>query len=121
MPADYLLSTPQMDDPYPYYRQFRDEDPVHYSSSEDLWVLSRFDDCIDAFTNWTVWSSQQRGNLINDPRERIGKTLGTTDPPQHTTARKLVNKAFTPRRVSDSRASGTRAGKAHRFGGGVTG
>ena len=101
MPADYLLSTPQMDDPYPYYRELRDEEPVHYSSREDLWVLSRFDDCIEAFTNWNVWSSQQRGNLINDPKERIGKTLGTTDPPLHTMARKLVNKAFTPRRVSD--------------------
>jgi cytochrome P450 len=101
VPADYLLSTPQLDNPYPYYRELRDEDPAHYSASSDLWVLSRFDDCIEAFTNWKVWSSQQRGNLINDPPERIGKTLGTTDPPRHTTARQLVNKAFTPRRVAD--------------------
>ena len=32
--------------------------------------------------------------------QRIGKTLGTTDPPRHTQARKLVNKAFTPRTVA---------------------
>lgn len=101
MPADYLLSTPQMDDPYPYYRELRDEDPAHYSATAGLWVLSRFDDCIEAFTNWKLWSSERRGNLINDPPERIGKTLGTTDPPRHTTARQLVNKAFTPRRVAD--------------------
>lgn len=101
MAADYELSVPQMDDPYPYYRELRDEDPVHYSAKEDLWVLSRFDDCIEVFSNPKVWSSQQRGNLINDPKERIGKTLGTTDPPQHTTVRQLVNKAFTPRRVAD--------------------
>jgi cytochrome P450 len=99
--ADYLLSTPRLDDPYPYYRQLRDEDPAHYSASEDLWVISRFDDCLDVFSNWKLWSSERRGNLINDPRERIGKTLGTTDPPLHTTARQLVNKAFTPRRVAD--------------------
>jgi cytochrome P450 len=101
MPADYLLSTPQMDDPYPYYRELRDEDPAHYSASADLWVLSRFDDCIEAFANWKVWSSEKRGNLVNDPPERIGKTLGTTDPPRHTIARQLVNKAFTPRRMAD--------------------
>jgi cytochrome P450 len=101
IPPDYLLSTPQLDDPYPYYRRLRDEDPVHYSATEDLWVLSRFDDCINAFADWKTWSSEQRGNLINDPPQRIGKTLGTTDPPRHTTARQLVNKAFTPRRVAD--------------------
>jgi hypothetical protein len=33
---DYLLSTPQLDDPYPFYRQLRDEDPAHYSATEDI-------------------------------------------------------------------------------------
>ena len=99
-PRDYLLSTPQLDDPYPFYRQLRDEDPAHYSTTEDLWVLTRFEDCLEAFTDWQTWSSERRGNLINDPPERIGRTLGTTDPPRHTMARRLVNKAFTPRTVA---------------------
>jgi hypothetical protein len=101
VPPDYLLSTTRLPDPYPYYRALRDEDPVHYSATEEIWVLTRFDDCISAFTDWQSWSSEWRGNLINDPPERIGKTLGTTDPPRHTVARKLVNKAFTPRRVAE--------------------
>jgi len=100
MPADYVLATPQWPDPYPYYRQLRDEDPAHHSVTEDLWVLTRFDDCLAAFSDWQTWSSEQRGNLVNDPPERIGKTLGTTDPPRHTRARRLVNKAFTPRTVA---------------------
>lgn len=101
VPSDYLLSTPQMPDPYPYYRELRDEDPAHYSATEDLYVLTRYEDCLAAFSDWQTWSSERRGNLLNDPPERIGKTLGTTDPPRHTLARKLVNKAFTPRRVSE--------------------
>src|SRR5262245_49415296 len=100
MPEDYLFSVPQRDDPYPYYRELRDEDPAHYSATEDIWVLTRFADCVAAFSDWQTWSSQQRGNLLNDMPQRIGKTLGTTDPPRHTTARKLVNKAFTPRTVA---------------------
>ena len=100
MPTDYLFTTPQLDDPYPYYRQLRDEDPAHYSATEDIWVLTRFADCVAAFSDWQTWSSERRGNLLNDPPERIGKTLGTTDPPRHTQARKLVNKAFTPRTVA---------------------
>jgi cytochrome P450 len=99
MPEAYRLSTPQLDDPYPYYRQLRDEDPAHYSAVEDIWVITRFEDCLAIFSNWQEWSSQRRGNLINDPPERIGRTLGTTDPPRHDVARRLVNKAFTPSRV----------------------
>ena len=63
-------------------------------------MLTRFDDCLDAFSDWRTWSSQRRGNLMNDLPERIGRTLGTTDPPRHTMARKLVNKAFTQTTVA---------------------
>ena len=34
MPDDYLFSVPQREDPYPYYRELRDEDPVHHSATE---------------------------------------------------------------------------------------
>jgi cytochrome P450 len=100
MPTPYRLSTPQLDDPYPYYRELRDDDPAHYSAVEDLYVLTRFDDCLAVFSDFQTWSSERRGNLINDPPERIGRTLGTTDPPRHDVARRLVNKAFTPSRVA---------------------
>src|SRR5258706_8314720 len=41
------------------------------------------------------------GNLLNDIRECFGKTLGTWNPPSHSFARGLVNKAFTPRTVAE--------------------
>ena len=44
LPA-YQLNVIAQDDPYPYYRRLRDEDPAHYSPEADLWVLSRYDDC----------------------------------------------------------------------------
>jgi cytochrome P450 len=94
------LDVPRRTDPYPYYAELRREEPVHYSPVEDIWVLTRFDDCMAAFSDPQVWSSQRQGNLLNDLPERIGRTLGTTDPPRHTFARRLVNKAFTPRTVA---------------------
>src|SRR5689334_20963055 len=78
----------------------RDNDPAHFSSTENLWVLTRFKDVSDAFKDWKTWSSLRRGNLVNDIPERVGKTLGTSDPPSHTFARGLVNKAFTPKTVA---------------------
>lgn len=97
----YKLLIVAEDDPYPAYQRMRSEDPAHYSETEDIWVLSRYADCTAAFKDWKSWSSERRGNLLNDQPERIGKTLGTTDPPRHTFARSIVNKAFTPRTVAN--------------------
>ncbi len=99
MTFNYPLLIVANDDPYPIYKQMRDEDPAHYSEIEDVWVLTRYADCSAAFKDWKTWSSERRGNLLNDIPERIGKTLGTSDPPKHTFARSIVNKAFTPRTV----------------------
>ena len=96
----YTLDVTRQPDPYPYYAELRQEEPAHYSPVEDIWVLTRFDDCLAAFSDWQTWSSQRRGNLLNDLPERIGRTLGTTDPPRHTAARRLVNTAFTPHTVA---------------------
>lgn len=34
----------QPDDPYPIYRRLRDEAPLYYAPSADIWALTRFDD-----------------------------------------------------------------------------
>ena len=93
---NYPLLIVASEDPYPTYKWMRDEDPAHYSATEDVWVLTRYTDCSAAFKDWKTWSSQRRGNLLNDLPERVGKTLGTSDPPRHTFARGIVNRAFTP-------------------------
>jgi cytochrome P450 len=99
--VEYQLDIIADYDPYPAYRWLRDHDPAHFSASENLWVLTRYEDVSNAFKDWSAWSSQRRGNLVNDPPERVGKTLGTTDPPRHTFARGIVNKAFTPRTIAN--------------------
>jgi len=96
---NYSLDIIAMDDPYPTYHWMRAEDPAHYSVTEDVWVISRYADCSAAFKDWKTWSSERRGNLLNDIPARIGKTLGTSDPPKHSFARSIVNQAFTPRTI----------------------
>ena len=98
---NYPILLVASDDPYPTYKWMRDEDPAHYSATEEIWVLTRYADCSAAFKDWKTWSSERRGNLINDIPERVGKSLGTSDPPKHTFARSIVNKAFTPRTVAE--------------------
>ncbi len=97
--APYRLDIVSDEDPYPFYRELRDHDPAHFSPNEQLWVLTRFEDVSSAFRDWKMWSSKRRGNLVNDMPQRIGRTLGTTDPPDHRFARSLVEKAFTRKTV----------------------
>lgn len=100
MTFQYKLQIVATDDPYPQYKWMRNNEPAHYSGIEDVWVLTRYEDVYNAFRDWKTWSSERRGNLLNDIPERVGKTLGTTDPPRHTFARRLINKAFTPRTIA---------------------
>ena len=88
-------------DPYPIYRELRDEAPVYYNEEHDFWTLSRFADVLQALKQPGVYSSAQ-GIAIGtrDQMTTAIETMITMDPPRHTRMRALVNRAFTPRRIA---------------------
>jgi cytochrome P450 len=98
--------------PYPIYRRFREEHPMH-RSPEGIWTLTRYHDVLavlrnDRFSadprNATALDEIDRpDDQVNPIREAAGTVLLFTDPPDHTVMRNLVNKAFTPRTVEKLR------------------
>jgi cytochrome P450 len=93
-------------DPYPSYRALRELDPVHRSSI-GLFVLTRYEDVSRALrepvfsrdleTNATPGPFVGRRRQLHDtPRDR---SMLSTDPPDHTRLRRLVQAAFTPRAI----------------------
>jgi hypothetical protein len=90
-------------DPYPFYQRLRDDHPVYRQERLQFWALSRFADVHDALRDHESFCSSQ--GLTWDPSaaEQAGvlPMMVTADPPQHTKLRKLVNRGFTPRRVTD--------------------
>lgn len=88
-------------DPHPVWRRMRDEAPVYRNDRYDFWALSRYTDVEAAHRDPATFSSA-RGTVL----EMMGPDLRSTgqiiflDPPEHTTLRKLVSRAFTPRRVA---------------------
>lgn len=93
------LYSPLIDaDPFPYYAELRAKHPCYWSDSAQLWILSRYDDIVEAARDWETFSSSQ-GNMIDELPGRAGATLGTTDPPRHDRLRALSQAAFLKRNL----------------------
>ena len=96
--------------PYPFYEQLRNQDPVHWDEELGFWVLTHYADIDSLYTDERFSRAQglMRGfQRLSEPEQQIAepvyqsfsKTVFYADPPYHTHLRGLMNHAFTPRRV----------------------
>src|SRR5262249_34871570 len=98
-------------DPYPFYRQLRERDPIHRSYPASGWVLTRYDDIAGVLAdrrfssderNWTRYDRMIGREVragLPEPYESGIASMLRIDPPDHTRLRTLVSKAFTMRAV----------------------
>ncbi|MEU9117348.1 cytochrome P450 [Streptomyces sp. NPDC048483] len=100
-------------DPYPLYARMRRESPVH-RGPQGIWYLTRYADVEQALGDLRLSNDRERmtsalvardGRLRDLSRltARLGRVMSNTDPPDHARLRKLVNKAFTARRIEGLR------------------
>ena len=109
-PALHEASTYDHGVPYEYYRWLRDHDPVshheHPRYSGGYWAVTRYDDVQRVSRESSTFHNAPDPFLddgrMGDPGEAgSSELLISKDAPEHFKLRKLVNKGFTPRRVSD--------------------
>ena len=96
-PYDYAIDA----DPQPVWRRMRDEAPLYRNDRYDFFALSRFHDVLAASLDHETFSSAKGTVLeligvMQEPMPMIFK-----DPPEHTRLRKLVSRAFSPRRIAE--------------------
>jgi cytochrome P450 len=84
--------------PYPVYRQLRDEAPVYHSERHSFWALSRYDDVIAGHLNTDDFSSAE--GVTIEGMEKGAPFLILKDPPEHAAHRRIVGRLFTPRRIA---------------------
>ena len=102
--------------PHAFYKKLRDEAPVYQDPNTGIFQVSKHELICEAARNAKVFSNdfgalQKDGGSDVYPKEAAEimekdgypavNTMLTADPPRHTKYRGLVNKAFTPKRVSD--------------------
>ncbi len=99
------LMTPECNaNPYPEYDRLRAQSPIYYGNEDQhggpgaMWGLLRYADVYGALADHETFSSVQTGGQSSNSMRLV---LLNDDPPRHTRFRKLVNKAFTPRRIRE--------------------
>lgn len=104
-PADPVL----LKDPYPIFRELRENDPFHWSDL-GFWVLTRFDDCRSVLVN----KQFGQGDFVNNIQLFYGpdfdvfahasyrwlsRAFVMQDPPDHTRLRNLISSALSLKRI----------------------
>ena len=90
-------------DPYPVYRRLREEAPVYYNETHDFFAVSQFADVEKGLLDAQTYISGKGGiiELIKADIEMPPGVIIFEDPPTHTIHRRLLSRAFTPRRVAE--------------------
>jgi cytochrome P450 len=96
-PSSYELQ----ENPFPTYRRMQDEAPLYRNPEMGFWALTRFDDVVTGLADWSNLSSA-RGTLIEQIQGGGAPPdmMIFNDPPRHEQLRRLIGRAFTPRRVA---------------------
>jgi cytochrome P450 len=90
-------------DPYPLWKQMRDEAPLYYNEKYDFYAVTRFEDVESGLIDWATYSSG-RGSVLELIRANIEMPPGMfifEDPPVHDVHRGLLSRVFTPRRMAE--------------------
>ena len=111
-----LRSAGSLENPYPIYSVIRTVRPVlevpvpaNYAGP-GMWMLTRYRDVHSVLRDPRFSVERMRAPLMRDNLDRMPEFLRQSatgmrsmlimDPPDHTRVRKLVNKAFTPKRIA---------------------
>lgn len=104
--------------PYPFYRRYREEDPVHWGLSSNprlsgAWYIFRYKDVVQVLEDSRFGREAKRARedveavpvpmACGKLRSIVSNWMVFLDPPNHTRIRSLVNKVFSQRMVESIR------------------
>jgi cytochrome P450 len=103
----HLLDPEVLADPYPLYRQLREQDPVHWDPYLHAWVVTRYADVVTVLHRFRAARTPAPDRLdelgmgeLSPVAAVMVKQMLFLDQPEHGRVRRLASAAFTPRRVA---------------------
>ena len=89
-------------DPYPIWKQMRDEEPLYYNEKLDFYALSRYEDVTKCLKDFETYSSA-KGTILELIKAGFEPPPGMfifEDPPLHDIHRDILRRLFTPRAIA---------------------
>ncbi|HEY0755211.1 MAG TPA: cytochrome P450 [Ktedonobacteraceae bacterium] len=83
--------------PFPWYREMREKDPVHFDEQARIWEIFTYQDILVILKNPALFSSERARQISQDG---LSGSILSTDPPRHNKLRGLVSQVFTPRAIA---------------------
>ena len=90
-----FITKERLINPYPDYKNWRENKPIWWAEDVNAWVVSTYKDVHLVLKNPKLFSSASMGERDHE----ISLPLLTDDPPRHTKLRAIMNKAFTSRAI----------------------
>ena len=118
--TDDLMATHVIEDPYSYYADLRQNDPIHWNPEFGGWIVTRHSDVVSAFRRPEHFSSAVAAldtgipyppiseldeTADADARAFLADLMLEMDPPEHSELRDSLRLWFTPKRIEDWRAT----------------
>jgi cytochrome P450 len=101
-----------LENPYAAFARLREHDPVHLTPF-GVWYVSRYDDVlrltrdpslsVDDTNAKPTMLDALRDEVLGEDRNQRNQSMLDRDPPDHTRLRRLVSRAFTPKRIAELR------------------
>ncbi|WP_375772623.1 cytochrome P450 [Archangium gephyra] len=99
--------------PYPFYKELRDNDPVHWSDTLHAWILTRYDDVMNFFRDSrmsadrvAVFEHQVKAlgpDILKEFIEIVRRQMVMKDGRDHIRMRRQANPNFTPQALDNWR------------------
>jgi len=111
---DDVLAPAVVADPYSFFNALRDREPVYWNESLGAWVLTSYDDVMNAFRDPRLSADRitpyyerklkgPNGEVHRFTYETLSRWMVFVDPPEHTRLRKLVDHVFRPKAIERMR------------------
>lgn len=89
-------------EPYTWFKDMRDQAPVHYNAEHDVWNVFSYDHVKRVLFDHELFSNKKERSLIPIPDRLDNRSnVNLVDPPEHRKRRALLAQAFTPRSLKD--------------------
>lgn len=89
-------------EPFAWYKEMREKNPVYYDAEQEVWNVFLYDHCKRVLFDYQLFSSKKERTFNPVPIDKSNRiNLTSYDPPEHKKRRALLAQAFTPQSLKE--------------------